>query len=72
MTTKTPFIVHCGECNHEWPAFYSPMPIFEAAELAGNMRCPKCDEPSSEIYFGPAPVDEINTSSERVKETGES
>jgi hypothetical protein len=48
------------------------MPIFEAAELAANMRCPECDKPSSQIYCGPAPVDKLNTSAERVKEIGES
>lgn len=63
-------LVHCGWCRHEWFAFKLPMPIFKAAELAANMRCPECDK--ALIYCGPAPVDKLNTSSERVKKTGES
>jgi hypothetical protein len=67
-------LVHCGWCRHEWLAFKLPIPVHEAAELAEKMRCPECDRPSSEIYCGPAPAYgvEINTSTERVKETGES
>ena len=65
-------LVHCGLCKHEWFAFKLPIPVFKAAELAANMRCPECDKPSSQIYCGPAPVDKINTSSERVYKTEES
>jgi hypothetical protein len=50
-------LVHCGSCKHEWFAFKLPMPVFEAAELAANMRCPKCDEPSSNIFCGPESVE---------------
>ena len=71
MTGKTPIIVHCGECNHEWTAFYSPMPLTDAAAIAGSLRCPMCAADSMRIFCGPAPVDEINTSSKRVKKTGE-
>ena len=60
-------LVHCGPCRHEWIAFKLPMPMFEAAELAANMRCPKCDAASDRIYCGPV----INTSAERVYKTGE-
>lgn len=59
-------LVHCGWCRHEWFAFKLPMPVFEAAELAAKMRCPECDKPSSQIFCGSAPVDKLNTSSERV------
>jgi hypothetical protein len=41
--------------------------MFEAAELATNMRCPKCDATSDRIYCGPV----INTSSEHIKKTGD-
>jgi hypothetical protein len=70
MTDKSDsMLVHCGPCRHEWMALKLPMPMHEAAEKIAAMRCPECDRPSSEIYCGPAPV---NTSAERVKETGES
>ena len=65
-------LVHCGLCKHEWFALKLPMPMAEAAEKVIAMRCPKCNKPSSQIYCGPAPVDKINTSAERVKKTGES
>ena len=71
MTTKTPFVVHCGQCNHEWAALYSPMILTTAAAIAGSLRCPMCAADNWNIFTGPAPVDEINTSSERVKKTGE-
>jgi hypothetical protein len=41
----------------------------EAAVLMEKMVCPKCNEWSHNIYCGPAPP--VNTSAERVKETGE-
>lgn len=66
MTDKTPFIVHCGECKHEWPAFYSPLPLEAVAAIGLLLRCPECDKPSSQIYCGPAPVDKLNTSAGRV------
>jgi HAMP domain-containing protein len=47
--------VHCGTCRHEWFAFKSPIPLFVAAKLAANMRCPKCDGSSDRIFCGPAP-----------------
>ncbi len=72
MTDKTPFIVHCGECKHEWPAFYSPLPLEAAAAIGLSLRCPMCAADGMRIFCGPAPVDAINTSSERVKKTGES
>lgn len=40
-TIKEPFIVHCGDCSHEWAAAYLPMPINLFAKL-GNARCPMC------------------------------
>lgn len=71
MTTKTPLVVHCGDCNHEWPALWSPMPLSDAAEIALSLRCPMCATDGMRIFCGQAPVDEINTSSERVKNNGE-
>lgn len=71
MTIKIPLIVHCGDCKHEWPAFYSPMPIDAAAAIAFSLHCPMCAADGMRIFCGPAPVDEINTSSERVKNNGE-
>jgi len=68
---KTPFIVHCGECNHEWAAFHLPMPLDVAAAIGKSLRCPMCETNAMGIFCGPAPVDEINTSSEYVKKTGE-
>jgi hypothetical protein len=72
MTDKTPFIVHCGECKHEWPAFYVPCNFVKAAEIMLHGRCPMCPAGPYKIFCGPAPVDANNTSSERVKKTGES
>ena len=72
MTTKIPFIVHCGDCNYEWPAFWSPMPFSDAAEIVESLRCPMCAADGMRIFCGPAHVDEINISSERVKNNGES
>ena len=72
MTDKTPFIVHCGECKHEWPAFYSPLPLEAAAAIGLSLRCPMCAADGMRIFCGPAPVDRLNTSSERVKNNGRS
>ena len=71
MTEKTPFIVHCGECKHEWAAFYVPCNFTRVAELLKNAKCSICRAGAYNIFCGPAPVDEINTSSERVKNNGE-
>ena len=57
-------LVHCGWCRHEWFALKLPMSVAEAADKMMWMRCPECDK--ALIYCGPAPVDKINTSSERV------
>jgi hypothetical protein len=24
---RQPFVVHCGKCKHEWPAFYFPLAL---------------------------------------------
>ena len=71
MTTKTPFIVHCGKCKHEWPAFYTPMNFDKAVDIMESAHCPMCAADPIEIYCGPASVDAINTSSERGKNNGE-
>jgi len=62
-------LVHCGNCRHEWFALNTPILLHLAVERINKMRCPQCDELPSNIFCGPAPVDEINTSSERVKKT---
>ena len=72
MNDKTPFIVHCGECKHEWTAFYAPCNFVKAAEILLHGRCPMCPAGPYKIFCGPAPVDALNTSSERVKNNGES
>jgi hypothetical protein len=71
MTTKTAFIVQCGECKHEWPAFYVPCNLTRLAELLKNAKCPMCMTDAYNVFCDTAPVDEINTSSKRVKKTGE-
>jgi hypothetical protein len=40
MSEPTPFIVHCGECRHHWPAAYLPMPIERFAKVAASAICP--------------------------------
>jgi hypothetical protein len=72
MTTKTPFIVHCGACKHEWTGFHVPMSFDNVAKVMRNAYCPMCAAGPNKIFCGTAPVDEINTSSKRVKKTGES
>jgi len=71
MTDKTPFIVHCGECKHEWTGFYVPMPFDAVDKIIRNAHCPKCAAGPNQIYCDPAPVDKLNTSAESVKKTGE-
>ena len=66
------FLVHCGSCKHEWTGTSPSSLLHVVAESVEKMRCPQCGELPSNIYCGPAPVDKINTSSERVKKTGES
>ena len=60
-------LVHCGKCSHEWFALKLPMLLEEACRKLSRMRCPKCDAAPKNVFCGPAPVDEINTSEERVK-----
>jgi len=64
---KIPFIVHCGECKHEWPAFYSPMLLDKVSKIMLKIQCPMCWGDPMKIFCGPAPV---NTSAERVKNNG--
>jgi len=72
MTEATDsLLVHCGSCKHEWFALKLPMLMREAAEKLMNLECPHCMR-RSKIYCGPALVDANNTSTERVKKTGES
>ena len=65
-------LVHCGKCKHEWTGFYVPMRFDDVAKVMRNAYCPKCAAGPNQIYCGPAPVDKINTSAERVYKTGES
>ena len=68
---KTPFIVHCDKCKHEWAAFYLPMPISDTAAIASSLHCPMCAAGPDSICCKPTLVYEINTSTERVKNNGE-
>jgi hypothetical protein len=52
---REPFIVHCGECNHEWVAFYTPCPFIKAADMMLHMKCPMCMSDPHKIFCGPAP-----------------
>lgn len=68
--TKEPintFFVHCGSCKHEWMATSPSSLLHIVAESVEKMRCPQCGELPSNIFCGPAPVDKLNTSAERVK-----
>jgi hypothetical protein len=55
---KTPFIVHCGECNHEWAALYSPMLLDKVVTITMSLHCPECAAGPMQIFCGPAPVKE--------------
>jgi len=48
---KEPFIVHCGDCGHEWPAAYLPMEVNKFASITKNARCPV--DGSKNIKVGP-------------------
>lgn len=65
------FHVHCGSCKHEWTATSPSSLLHVVAGSVEKMRCPQCGELPSNIFCGPTPVDEINTSSECVKNNGE-
>lgn len=38
---KTPFWVRCGDCKHEWVAFYTPI-LLSLMERFGDVCCPQC------------------------------
>jgi hypothetical protein len=52
MSERTPFIVHCAECRHEWAAAYLPMPLKRFGEVAAAAVCPNGCE--STVYPGEA------------------
>lgn len=41
---KKPFMVHCGDCGHEWAAAFFPMEAmaFCNVALSHGKNCPKC------------------------------
>lgn len=47
---KKPFIVHCADCLHEWPAFYFPIDL-SLLKRFGNLACPMCH--SKKVLCGP-------------------
>ena len=49
---KEPFLVHCGECSHEWAIAFLPMPVDTFAKLA-KARCPMCG--SKKVFIGAVP-----------------
>lgn len=61
---RTPFIVHCGACRHEWAAAYFPMEAGRLTRLLRGVRCPNCGGSSRAIFCGPA------TQSPAATETG--
>jgi hypothetical protein len=51
-TTREPFIVHCGKCEHEWAPCFVPVPADLFAKVA-KRACPACG--SRKILCGPLP-----------------
>jgi hypothetical protein len=53
---RTPFMIHCGDCKHEWAAFYLPLTADEAGmrllDSAGKAPCPMCA--SAKTFVGSA------------------
>lgn len=49
---KTPFIVHCGACSHEWTLAYLPLPV-EVFTKFSKSPCPMCG--SDKVYVGAIP-----------------
>ncbi len=47
---RQPFRVRCGDCKHDWAAFYLPIPLGDAARILGRLRCPSCDAPHGRIF----------------------
>lgn len=39
-----PFWANCADCDHEWVAFYTPIPVEQLASFA-KLPCPKCLSP---------------------------
>lgn len=54
---RTPFMVHCGTCGHEWALAFLPM---EAATFAKfkHARCPMCGGKDVLCIEKPKPTDE--------------
>lgn len=48
--TRQPFRVRCGDCKHEWAAFYLPIPLGEGARILKQLRCPSCEADSSRMF----------------------
>ena len=52
---RTPFIVHCNGCKHEWPLAYLPMNISAFSRVMKGAHCPACGQDSRTIMCGPVP-----------------
>jgi hypothetical protein len=55
---KTPFVVHCGACGHQWLIAYLPMEVGALFRIVRGSACPSCGQDSRRIYCGPrrAPI----------------
>lgn len=53
-TKREPVYVHCGDCEHEWAAFYTPLTMnangMRLMKAASEMPCPMCT--SSKVFMG--------------------
>jgi hypothetical protein len=47
------FHVYCGECAHEWVAFYMPIQLSLVSRFK-DVCCPKCASPK--VFVGNAPL----------------
>lgn len=59
-TERTPCIVHCKDCRHEWAAFYFPLALDKnglALMRNAAKHCPMCA--STKVYVGAANQGEV-------------
>jgi hypothetical protein len=48
---RTPAVVHCMRCTHDWIAFYLPMPLANAVDIMRRVACPMCAAGIEQIAF---------------------
>lgn len=41
LPAKEEFWVHCGDCQHSWVAFYTPIKLSLVSRF-GKLACPTC------------------------------